>query len=59
LATQLASIVKSCWQVSGDEFLGYIKQIPLQWFKKQYYYDTCSAQVVRLLEDATLDWRIT
>ena len=36
-----------------DELLGYIKQIPLQWFKKQSYYDTCSAQVLRLLEDDT------
>jgi hypothetical protein len=26
LATQLASIVKSCWQVSGDELLGFTKQ---------------------------------
>lgn len=38
-----------------DELLDYLKQIPLQWFKKQSYYDTCSAQVLRLLEDATLE----
>jgi AraC-like DNA-binding protein len=25
----------------------------LQWFKKQSYYDTCSAQVLRLLENVT------
>ena len=36
-----------------EELLGYIEQIPLQWFKKQSYYDTCSAQVLRLLENVT------
>lgn len=38
-----------------EELLEYFKQIPMQWFKKQSYYDTCSAQVLRLLEDATLE----
>jgi AraC-like DNA-binding protein len=38
-----------------DELLDYLKQTPLQWFKKQSYYDTCSSQVLRLLEDATLE----
>jgi AraC-like DNA-binding protein len=38
-----------------DELLDYLNQIPLQWFKKQSYYDTCSAQVLKLLEDATLE----
>jgi AraC-like DNA-binding protein len=31
----------------------YIQQMPLQWFKKQAYYDTYSAKVMRILESAT------
>ena len=38
-----------------EELVAYLKQLPLQWFKKQSYYDTYSAQVVRLLESAALD----
>jgi AraC-like DNA-binding protein len=38
-----------------DELAGYLDQIPLQWFKKQSYYDTHSAKVLRLLENATLE----
>jgi AraC-like DNA-binding protein len=37
-----------------DELLGYLKQIPLQWFMKQSYHDTFSSQVLRLLEGTTL-----
>jgi hypothetical protein len=40
---------------TSAELLKYIKQIPLQWFKKQSYYDTCSAQVLRILESTLLD----
>ena len=38
-----------------DDLVEYLNQIPLQWFKKQSYYDTCSAQVLRLLESASLE----
>jgi AraC-like DNA-binding protein len=38
-----------------NELLKYVKQIPLQWFKKQSYYDTYSAQVLRILENSVLD----
>lgn len=38
-----------------EELVAYLKQLPLQWFKKQSYYDTYSAQVMRLLESAALD----
>jgi len=30
----------------------YLNDIPLQWFKKQSYYDTCSSQVIRILEES-------
>jgi AraC-like DNA-binding protein len=35
-----------------DDLSSYLKQIPLQWFKKQNYYESCSAQVVQILENA-------
>lgn len=35
-----------------EELMNYLNQIPLQWFKKQSYYDTWSAQVMRILEDS-------
>lgn len=38
-----------------EELVTYLKQLPLQWFKKQSYYDTYSAKVMRLLESAALD----
>jgi AraC-like DNA-binding protein len=38
-----------------EELVAYLKQLPLQWFKKQSYYDTYSAQVVRLLESAAME----
>jgi AraC-like DNA-binding protein len=38
-----------------DELVKYVNHIPLQWFKKQSYYDTCSAQVMRILESSLLD----
>jgi len=31
----------------------YIKEAPLQWFKKQSFFDTCSAQVMRILEESS------
>jgi len=34
-----------------NELAPYLKELPLQWFKKQSYFDTVSAQVIRLLED--------
>ncbi|MEP7706391.1 AraC family transcriptional regulator ligand-binding domain-containing protein [Paraglaciecola sp. 25GB23A] len=37
------------------ELVEYLNQVPLQWFKKQSYYDTYSAKVLRLLENAVLD----
>lgn len=37
------------------ELVNYLKQLPLQWFKKQSYYDNYSAKVMRLLESAALD----
>jgi AraC-like DNA-binding protein len=33
----------------------YLKESPLQWFKKQSYYDTYSAKVIRILESAKSD----
>jgi AraC-like DNA-binding protein len=38
-----------------DELKKYLHQIPLQWFKKQSYFDTYSAQVMRLLENSILN----
>jgi AraC-like DNA-binding protein len=38
-----------------QQLVKYLKQIPLQWFKKQSYYDTCSAQVLRILESSLSD----
>jgi AraC-like DNA-binding protein len=40
---------------SPDELVNYLNHIPLQWFKKQSYYDTCSAKVMRILEDSVLE----
>jgi AraC-like DNA-binding protein len=37
-----------------EEWVKYANQIPLQWFKKQSYNDTCSAQVIRILESSLL-----
>jgi hypothetical protein len=38
---------------TSDDLVKYIHQIPLQWFKKQTYYDTSSAQV---LKDGAIYW---
>ena len=38
-----------------EEWVKYAHHIPLQWFKKQSYYDTCSARVLRILEHSLLD----
>ena len=38
-----------------DDLVRYLNQIPLQWFKKQSYYDTCSARVLRILENSVLE----
>jgi len=38
-----------------DDLVKYAHQIPLQWFKKQAYYYTSSAQVLRILESSLLD----
>ena len=40
---------------TSDDLVKYVHQIPLQWFKKQTYYDTASAQVLRILEYSLLD----
>jgi AraC-like DNA-binding protein len=37
---------------NADGLSGYLTQVPLQWFKKQSYYGTYSARVIRLLESA-------
>jgi AraC-like DNA-binding protein len=37
------------------ELIEYLNQMPLQWFKKQSYYDTYSAKVLRLLENVALE----
>lgn len=38
-----------------QEWVKYAHHIPLQWFKKQSYHDTCSARVLRILECSLLD----
>jgi AraC-like DNA-binding protein len=39
---------------TAQEWVKYANHIPLQWFKKQSYYDTCSTQVLRVLENSLL-----
>ncbi len=34
------------------ELENYLSDIPLQWFRKQIFHDTCSAQVMRILEES-------
>ncbi len=38
-----------------NELAQYLSEMPLQWFKKQSYLDTLSAQVMRMLEEAPQD----
>jgi len=40
---------------SADSLRDYLDQVPLQWFKKQSYYDTYSAKVIRVLESSVLE----
>lgn len=40
---------------NSEELSVYLSQVPLQWFKKQSYYDTYSAQVIRILERSVLE----
>jgi AraC-like DNA-binding protein len=39
----------------ADSLSEYLNQVPLQWFRKQSYYDTYSAKVIRVLENAVLE----
>ncbi len=36
-----------------EELAPYLNEMPLQWFKKQAYFDTFSAQVMRMLEEVS------
>jgi AraC-like DNA-binding protein len=38
-----------------DSLRKYLDQAPLQWFRKQSYYDTYSAKVIRVLENSVLE----
>jgi len=40
---------------NANELEQYLSEIPLHWFKKQSYYDTFSAQVMRILEESNLE----
>ena len=39
---------------NSNTLASYLNEVPLQWFKKQNYYDTFSAQVMRMLEETVL-----
>lgn len=43
---------------SAVSLVDYLDQVPLQWFKKQSYYDTYSAKVIRVLENSVVEKEI-
>ncbi|MFT7260599.1 MAG: AraC-like DNA-binding protein [Glaciecola sp.] len=40
---------------NADSLSEYLEQVPLQWLRKQSYYDTYSAKVIRVLENSVLE----
>jgi len=37
---------------TAEDLAAYMSEIPLQWFRKQAFYDTYTAQVIRMLEES-------